>query len=200
MSRRAQQRKAQSKQRQKKKRAAAKTRRQERAAREAVHRSTERPKASDAFGWPPTEAWISDNWHEEGATVFAALIREHSDGRTAGFYCTVDLEEDGLTHFQSFAVPLSDHARGVIAEAADDLTLVETDAASVAALVEEAQDLGVASTLRKEQLTLLRGLVSGLDPRDAEMDFITGSAEENKITESFMMPKKPWWKRIFGAS
>ena len=49
-----------------------------------------------AAEWPLSESWISQNWHEQGATVHAMLTRTHPSGRMAAAVFEVDLAEKGV--------------------------------------------------------------------------------------------------------
>lgn len=46
--------------------------------------------------WPVGECYLSENWHEHGAHVHAAFVRNHSDGRLAAAFFEVDLREAGV--------------------------------------------------------------------------------------------------------
>jgi hypothetical protein len=113
----------------------------EQAQRARAATATARPGA-----WPLSEAWISQNWHERGATVHGALTRTHATGRVAAAVFTVDLAERGVVDVQKLVnVHPAEFQAELMRRSADLNQLQVCEPELVARMIQDARSFGAAN-------------------------------------------------------
>jgi len=140
--------------------------------------------------WPAGPCWLSDGWHERGATVHVVLTRVHDDGRAIAGVCTVELHSAGTTDAKLVGALAGDQLHGLAARVSEDheqATMVEVSPAQAAAVLVAGVSLCPEGTLAN----LCRDLVGDLDPADAPLDVLTGKPDAPA-------PKRPegWFSRM----
>jgi hypothetical protein len=142
--------------------------------------------ATVGLAWPPGPCWLSDGWHERGATVHAVLTRVQDDGRAIAGVFTVDLQREGATAAQLLGGLSSDQLPGVAARVSEDhegIAMVEVSPAQAAALLVA----GISLRPTGAEADLCRSMVGELDPADAPLDVLTGKPD------AAPPPKKEGW-------
>lgn len=147
-----------------------------------------------AHEWPVDECYLSSNWHEQGAQVWAAFVRTHVSGTTAVALCQVDLAHRGLVSVQLGEVPSPEHVHGLLVEHSDPFPLLETAPELVVKVVQAAVEHGrtTGHTPPKEYGRLQR-LWADIDPDESPMDVLVGEpppAPEKKVG---------WLGKLFGG-
>jgi len=131
---------------------------------------------SVGLGWPAGPCWLSDGWHERGATVQVVMSRVHDDGRAIAGRFTVELHQAGTTAAHLVGGLSSDQLPGVAARVSEDhggIAMVEVSPAQAAAVLVA----GVSLRPEGKEADLCRQLVGELDPADAPLDVLTGRPE-----------------------
>jgi ribosomal protein L35AE/L33A len=131
-----------------------------------------KPTVARAKNWPLTEAWISEGWHEAGATVHAAVFRVHgTSGNAAAVYLEADLDIGTLEVHVEVGVP-EGVAKNRLVEQAETLTYLETEPSQVARLLADMRALAdrEGHDLPHETADAI-ALLHDADPEDAPYDF-----------------------------
>jgi len=142
------------------------------------------------LGWPPGPCWLSDGWHERGATVQVVLTRVHEDGRAIAGMVSVDLRSEGASGGKLVGGLSVDQLPSVavrMSEDHDKVAMLEVSPAQAAAVLVAAVSLNPEGKDAK----LCRDLVGELDPADAPLDVLTGKPDAPP-------PKKEegWFSRL----
>ncbi|HJN78074.1 MAG TPA: hypothetical protein QGF58_29440 [Myxococcota bacterium] len=148
--------------------------------------STQATSLRTILGWPLGEAWIGQDWHEQGARVPALITRAHPSGGIAAAVFDLDLESDGVVR-AALLVGLDDnelHHR--LAELSETSPMVETTAGVVLACVEAAAGLDELPAGFADA----RAMFGELE-LDGSVEILTGTPPEPKR-------KKGLFARLFG--
>lgn len=128
------------------------------------------------LGWPPGPCWLSDGWHERGASVQVVLTRVHDDGRAIAGMVTVDLSGAGASDGKLVGALTADQLPSVavrMSEDHGDASMLEVSPAQAAAVLVAAVSLNPEGKDAK----LCRDLIGDLDPADTPLDVLTGKPE-----------------------
>ncbi len=94
----------------------------------------------EASRWPLGECYLSEDWYERGATLHAAFVRGHADGRSAAAFFEVDLAERGVVRATSASgVQLAAIQGELVRMSEDGRSMVNVPAARVVKLVRAAE-------------------------------------------------------------
>jgi hypothetical protein len=142
------------------------------------------------LGWPAGPCWLSDGWHERGATVQVVMTRVHESGRAIAGLCTVDLRSEGTTEAKLVGGLSADQLAGVAARVSEDheqVVMLEVSPAQAAAVLVA----GVSLSPDGKEAALCRDLIGDLDPADAPLDVLTGKPDAPP-------PEQPegWFSRL----
>lgn len=140
---------------------------------------------SEALDWPVGEAWMSEDWHEQGAHVHAIFTRQHADGRLAIAAIEADLADRGLVSVKA-ASGVSDPVlrAELVQRSSDTQAMVEVEPALVVKLARTAEawgrDRGHVTPASWEAALALFGDVC---PGDAPQEIRCGSPEMDTPTK-----------------
>lgn len=142
--------------------------------------------------WPPGPCWLSDGWHERGATVHVVLTRVESSGAAIAGLFEVDLHRDGVRDAKLAGGLSEANLPGVaanISEAHAGITMVEVPAAQAAAVLVA----GVSLRAEGPGAVAAREILGDLDPADAPIDILTGAPDAPR-------PPRPegWFSKLVG--
>lgn len=146
-----------------------------------------------AVGWEVGTCYLSQNWHEQGAHVWACFTRTHPSGRSAVVLCEVDLAERGVMDTKVDILPSEAHVQGILADHSEPHAMLETAPELVVKVILEGEAHGRrAGHTPPRALDKARPLFQGVDPDGSEHGLLLG-------TEPPPPEKKGLWQRIFGG-
>lgn len=181
-------------QRQQKKREKHRKRRQQRQASRKAMRRDARGGPGQAARWPLGEAWLSQGWHDRGATVHAVLTRTHPSGRTAIVHVECDLARAGVVQAEARIVERPGEVVGLLGALSDPDPMLETAPEQVVAVIEAAAAHG-----RTTGHTPPRGyeaaarLWADVDAEQAPLEVLVGDEAPGDSKGG------SWWSRLFGG-
>lgn len=160
-----------------------------------------KPTVSRAKTWPVSEAWISDNWHEEGAEVHGVLVRTHSNsGTSAAIFVHANLDQVGFASLDIEVGVPEGVIRNRLVELAEEVTFMEVQPEQVSRLVYDARRLAVRceQPLPKNLADAL-SLLEGIDEREAPYDFSIKEDDDEPTEQSGEVKRQGLFSRLFGG-
>lgn len=148
---------------------------------------------AQAVEWDVGTCYLSQNWHEQGAHVWACFVRTHHSGRCAVVLCEVDLRKRGVLDCRVDILPSAEHVQGVLTKYSEPHAMLETGPELVVKVIVEGAEHGRKAG-HSPPKALQKGLplFAGVDPANSEHDLLLG--DEPPPEE-----KTSWWKRVFGG-
>lgn len=149
-----------------------------------------KPTVDRAKSWPVAEAWLSDNWHNEGAEVHGVLVRTHSSsGNAAAIFVHANLDQVGFETLDVQVGVPEGLVRNKLVELAEEVTFMEVAPEQVSRLVYDARRLAVRCEQElPRNLQDALALLEGIDERDAPFDFKMKEDDDDEPTEE--VPKR----------
>jgi hypothetical protein len=129
------------------------------------------------IGLPLSDCYISEQWHEHGPTIVAAVSRSHPNGRIAAALFTVDLAEKGVTGAELIRDMDAEQLPSLLSRRGDEAVIVECAPPLVAKAVAAGLALGKESSLHPARSYAEAAvLLKGIDPEDCPHEILTGPA------------------------
>ena len=148
-----------------------------------------------ALRWPVGICYLSQNWHEQGAHVFAAFVRTHGSGKSAVVLCEVDLGTRGIIDCKHAIVPSEAHVQGLMAEHSEEHAMLETSAELVVKVLIEGEAHGRKSGHSPPRsIEKARPLWADVDPEDSPHDLLLGEAPPQAEKKG-----GGWLSKLFGG-
>lgn len=126
------------------------------------------------LGWPLGEAWLGQDWHEQGARVPAVITRSHPSGGIAAAMFDLDLRERGVVRSALLVGLDQDELNRRLAELSDSAPMVQIAPGHVLACVEAAR--GLSEDL-PDDFEHARALFGDLEV-DRSIEVLTGAPPE----------------------
>lgn len=136
------------------------------------------------IGLPLSDCYISEQWHEQGPTIVAAVSRSHPNGRIAAALFTVDLAQKGVTGAELVRDLEADQLPSLLSRRGGESAIVECAPPLVARAVAAGLALGNESGIHPARgYAEAAVLLKGIDPEDCPHEILTGPppAEPSKV-------------------
>ena len=136
------------------------------------------------IGLPLSDCYISEQWHEHGPTIVAAVSRIHPNGRIAAALFTVDLAQKGVTSAELIRDMDADQLPSLLSRRGGESAVVECAPPLVAKAVAAGLALGQENDLHPARSYAEAAvLLKGIDPEDCPHEILTGPPPAEAVKE-----------------
>lgn len=145
---------------------------------------------SEMLEWPLTEAWLGQDWHEQGARVPAVIVREHTSGTLVAAVFDIDLSGPGVVKaalLEGLQQPQLQHH---LSQISGEMGLMQVTAGHVLSVVEAGWDLSDEGGTLPTGFARARALFGELTADD-RIEVLTGPPEQAS-------QKQGWLSRLMG--